>query len=339
MPAILSAVPPVVSVVVPLYQTERYIGEALGSVLAQTYPSFEVIVVDDGSRDRGPEIARAFGERDARVRVATQANRGLAGARNTGIRHARGRYVALLDADDRWSPEKLARHVVELDGNPDIAVSFSASRLVDEAGQPLGPVQRPSRRMFTAADVFCRNPVGNGSAPVIRRTALDQIAFRHPSRGDACWFDESFRQSEDIECWVRIAVQAEGSGHFAYLDEPLTDYRVSAGGLSANVEAQLATWRRFRAKVAGYAPALEADFGDLAEAYQLRYLARRAVQAGDAATAARFATTAVRLAPRIVVEEPVRTLTTLGAAYARWAVPDAAFAAIMRSAARAGLRG
>jgi len=136
---------------------------------------------------------------------------------------------------------------------------------------------------------------------------------------------------------VRLAVS--GAGRLAYVDEPLTDYRISAGGLSANVEAQLATWRRFRAKVAGYAPELEAACGDLAEAYQLRYLARRAVQAGDAATAIRLATAAVRLAPRIVIEEPVRTMTTLAAAVARQAVPDAAFAALVRSAARAGLRG
>ena len=100
---------PTVSVVIPLYQTERYIAETLQSVLAQTLADFEVIVVDDGSSDRGPAIARAVG--DARVRVVRQNNRGLAGARNTGIRNARGRYIALLDADDLWEADKLARHV------------------------------------------------------------------------------------------------------------------------------------------------------------------------------------------------------------------------------------
>lgn len=331
----IAAVPPVVSVVVPLYETERYIAESLASVLAQTFRGFEVIVVDDGSSDGGPAIARATG--DPRVTVVSQANRGLAGARNTGIASARGRYVALLDADDRWAPGKLARHVAHLEADAGVAVSFSASRLIDEAGQPLGPVQRPSRRSMAPVDLLCRNPVGNGSAPLIRRSALDRIAFVDPALGRTCWFDESFRQSEDIECWMRIAVA--GAGRFAYLDEPLTDYRISSRGLSANVAAQLASWRRFRTKVKGYAPAIEAAAGDLAEAYQLRYLARRAVHAGDAGTGLALVLAAVRLAPRIVAEEPVRTLSTLAAAAARGILPDALFQRILRSAARAGVRG
>lgn len=326
---------PVVSVVIPLYQTERFIAEALGSVLGQTFPNYEVIVVDDGSGDAGPAIARGFD--DPRVRVVTQANRGLAGARNTGIAEARGRYVALLDADDRWAPDKLARHVAQLDADLTIAVGFSSSRLVGDDGSFLGLVQRPGRTRFAAADIFCRNPVGNGSAPVLRRSALDAIEFYDATLDRRCWFDESFRQSEDIECWMRIAVAQVG--RFDWIDEPLTDYRVNAGGLSANIAAQHATWRRFRAKVACYAPDIESQWGDLAEAYQLRYLARRAVRSGDGRTALELMLRALRSAPRMVLEEPARTLTTLAAATARGLVPDALFDRIMRSAARdAGAR-
>jgi glycosyltransferase involved in cell wall biosynthesis len=323
---------PNVSVVIPLYQTERYIAEALNSVLAQTFSDFEVIVIDDGSRDRGPEIARSSG--DPRVKVVTQENRGLAGARNSGIAHSSGRYIALLDADDLWSPEKLARHVALLESDPDIAVTFSCSRLVDESGMWLGLVQRPQRQCFEPHDIFCRNPVGNGSAPVIRRSALDAIAFHDPRLDRTCWFDESFRQSEDIECWTRIAVA--GVGRFALVDAPLTDYRVNSGGLSANISAQHATWQRFRAKVADYAPVLERQWGDLAEAYQLRYLARRAVRSGDGWTALVLMTRALRLAPSIVAAEPGRTLTTLGAALVRGLVPDTLFDGLMRNAARLG---
>ena len=132
---------PRVSVVIPLYQTEVYIASALRSVLAQTFRDFEVLVVDDGSRDRGPDIARGTG--DARVRVVVQENRGLAGARNTGIREARGAIVALLDADDLWEPEKLARHVAHLDADVSLDISFSASRLIDDDGNDLGLVQSP----------------------------------------------------------------------------------------------------------------------------------------------------------------------------------------------------
>ena len=130
---------PRVSVVIPLYQTEIYIEQALRSVLAQTFDDFEVLVIDDGSRDRGPEIARSFS--DPRVKVISQENRGLAGARNSGIRLAVGEFVALLDADDLWEPEKLECHVRQLDADATLDVSFSASRLIDEAGDDIGLVQ------------------------------------------------------------------------------------------------------------------------------------------------------------------------------------------------------
>jgi len=314
---------PHVSVVIPLYQTERYIAEALGSVLAQTYADFECLVIDDGSKDRGPDIARAMA--DGRVRVITQQNRGLAGARNTGIREATGDYVAFLDADDRWAPGKLARHVALLDQNPSIGVSFSASRLIDDDGNPIGLTQSPARLDFPASYVFCRNPVGNGSAPVIRKAALDAIAFHDEALGRTCWFDESFRQSEDIECWTRIV--ATTAWQFALVDAELTDYRVNTTGLSANTAKQLETWQRFRAKVKGYAPALEADFGDIAEAYQLRYLARRAVRgSGPDQPALGMMARAIRLSPRILIDEPSRTLVTLAASVAQRLLPRAAFA-------------
>lgn len=320
---------PKVSVVIPLYQTERYIAETLQSVLAQTLADFEVIVVDDGSSDRGPAIARAVG--DARVRVVRQNNRGLAGARNTGIRNARGRYIALLDADDLWEADKLARHVAAMDADPAVGVSFSASRLVDDDGADIGMIQSPAGRVFDAASIFCRNPIGNGSAPVLRREALSAIAYEDERLNRTCWFDESFRQSEDIECWTRIAATTPWTFH--YIDAPLTRYRVNAGGLSANVAPQLATWQRFRAKVAVYAPALNAAHGDRAEGYQLRYLARRAVRSGDAKTASEMIVRALKLAPRMIVEEPVRTLSTVAAALIQRAMPKAVFQTAERCAA------
>ena len=313
---------PNISVIIPLYQTERYIAEALASVLAQTHTAFEVIVVDDGSSDRGPEIARSTG--DPRVRVVTQRNRGLAGARNTGIREARGSILAFLDADDLWQPDKLEAHIALLAREPSTGVSFCASRFINDDGHPIGLIQRPSGTSYKASDVFCRNPVGNGSAPVIRRATLEAIAFYDSNLDRTCWFDESFRQSEDIECWTRIA--ANTSWQFGYIDRPLTDYRVNSTGLSANTVKQMETWQRFRAKVANYAPDLEATFGDRAEAYQLRYLARRAIR-GNAASSPALAMTAraLRIYPRLLVEEPARTLVTLAASLAQQALPMTAF--------------
>ncbi len=308
---------PRVTIVIPLFQTGRYIAEALRSVSGQTFLDFEVLVVDDGSTDNGPDLARGFG--DARIRVISQVNRGLAGARNTGIREARGTYIAFLDADDRWHPEKLARHVALLDARPDVGLSYSASRLIGDDGENLGLTQWPSRATARAADVFSRNPVGNGSAPVLRRAALDQVSFWDVRLGRTCWFDEAFRQSEDIECWTRIV--ATTTWRLALVPFFLTDYRISNTGLSANTVKQLATWRRFRTKVACYAPALERKHGDLAEAFQLRYLARRAVKSGDGVSALNLMHAAFACSADLATHEPVRTAVTYGAALARTAIP------------------
>lgn len=321
---------PRVSVVIPLYQTEMYIEQAIRSVLDQTFTDFEVLVIDDGSSDRGPDIARSFD--DPRINVITQENRGLAGARNSGIRHASCEYVALLDADDLWEPRKLERHVEQLDGDIAIDVSFSASRLIDETGTDIGLVQSPKNHRLELVDFFCRNPVGNGSAPVLRRTALDKIEFYDDALQRNCWFDESFRQSEDIECWLRLA--ADAGCHFAYVDEALTLYRVNSGGLSANVDKQLASWRKFRDKVSTYAPDLVTRHGHRAEAYQLRYLARRAVYSDNRTQAFALTVKAMSRFPRMLVEEPMRSAATLGAAMAKLVLSGALFDRVERAALR-----
>jgi glycosyltransferase involved in cell wall biosynthesis len=321
---------PAVTAVIPLYQTERYIAEALDSVLAQTFQDWEAIVVDDGSHDCGPDIARRYALRDERIRVVRQENRGLAGARNTGIRHARGSFIALLDADDLWMPEKLARHVEHLRTSAEVGVSYAGSRFIDDSGRPMRLSQRPRLDGITAAEILCRNPVGNGSAAVLRREALDDVAFviDAPEGPRICWFDESFRQSEDIEMWVRIA--ATTRWQFAGLTGEETAYRVSTGGLSANVERQLASWYRMRDKLQPLAPALFAAWGSRAEAYQLRYLARRAALSGDGVMSARLVSRALASHPPMIWEEPVRTLQTLALATASTLLPRAAFDELKR---------
>lgn len=318
---------PRVSVVIPLYQTERFIGEALNSVIAQTFRDFEVIVVDDGSKDNGPAIARNTG--DSRIRVVSQANRGLAGARNTGIRNAIGEIIALLDADDIWEPRKLELHVAHLDGNPSADVSFCASKLIDEEREDVGLVQSPITRDFEESDFFCRNPIGNGSVPVLRRAALDRIEFFDNSRGWNCWFNEDFRQSEDVECWMRL--KAVAGCAFAYIEQPLTLYRVNSGGLSANVDAQLASWHKFRDAVAKYAPEVVEDHGRRAEAYQLRFLARRAVRSASRTTALQLMMKSLAVHPGVILEEPMRTISSLAAAAAKVALPGPVFTRLQRS--------
>ena len=302
-----------VSVVMPVYNVEAYVGEAITSVLDQSFTDFELILVDDGGTDRSVEICRSF--TDPRIRLISQTNRGLAGARNTGIAAATGRYIAFLDSDDRWLPEKLALHVIHLDNNPQVGVSFSPSRFIDPHGQPMRLTQSPKLTNITPEDIFCRNPVGNGSAPVIRRTALEKVAFFQAADPDRiCYFDETLRQSEDIEMWLRLALV--GGEMFAGIPPALTEYRVGGGGLSSQVVRQYQCWEGVVIRLAGYAPDFAVQHVDRARAYQLRYLARRAVQLGDHGLALALMREALASSLKPLVEEPGRTLITLGAALA-----------------------
>ena len=321
---------PAFTIVIPLYNAERYISQAIDSVLAQTFADFEVVVVDDASTDGGPAIVRSYINEDSRIRMVRQKNRGLAGARNTGIRNARGRFIALLDADDAFLPEKLQRHYAHLRQNPEIGVSYAPSLFMNDDGDVMSVSQRPRLDAVDADYVFCRNPVGNGSAAVLRREALDDIVFDIDAlEGNRpCWFDETFRQSEDIECWTRIA--ATTTWKFGGIAEPLTLYRVNTNGLSAKVDKQYETWCRFRDKMARIAPDLVARSGKRSEAYQLRYLARRAAIGGDGWQALGLVARSLHLHPMMLVEETGRTLVTAGFSTVSALCPPRYFAALKR---------
>lgn len=299
------------SIIVPAFNVERTLPETLAALCAQTFGDFEIVIVDDGSTDATPRIANSFCS-DPRVRVVHQTNRGLAGARNSGIAAARGSYIGFCDADDLWELGKLAAHVAHLDARTEVGLSFSGASLISETGTLTGHAQRPRLTGITAAHVFKRNPVGNGSSPVFRRAALDAIAYRPAGETQRdWWFDETFRQSEDIECWLRLALSSDWQ--IEGVPGLLTRYRISAGGLSAATDRQLASWERMVAKLQPLAPAFFATHAPAARAYQLRYLARRAVSDLDSATARTLIRRSLTTSLRPVVEEPVKTGVTLAA--------------------------
>jgi glycosyltransferase involved in cell wall biosynthesis len=139
---------PLISCIVPVFNGERFLGEALDSILAQTHRPREIIVVDDGSTDRTPEVAALY---RGRITYVRQANRGSAAAKNRGLGLARGQLVAFLDADDRWHPEKLARQRRRLLAHPDLSLCFTRFQnfwmpeLADEAKRYQdGPLSAPS---------------------------------------------------------------------------------------------------------------------------------------------------------------------------------------------------
>jgi glycosyltransferase involved in cell wall biosynthesis len=307
-----------VSVIIPVYKAEKFVAETLRSLLNQTYSNFEAIVVDDGSPDRSIEVCRQFD--DPRIWIIQQANRGLPGARNTGIRQAQGDYVAFLDADDLWLPRKLEKHVKHLNQSPQVGVSFSYSAFINEKSKYTGLYQVPRKiKGMTPAYVLCRNPVGNGSSAVLRRETLEDIVSYDWVLGkqEAYYFDEQLRfekaDATDLECWTRIATttnwQLEG------IPEALTLYRINSGGLSANAMIQYRAIEKVIAKLCAIAPEALGPYEQLAKAYYMRYVARRAVTLRDGDLAVKMINQSLQQDWRILLEEPSRTLLTLAAAY------------------------
>ncbi len=208
---------PTVSVIIPAYDAARWLREAIVSVLNQNFQDFEIVVVDDGSTDDTRQIVESF--TDSRLRYIYQPNRGLSAARNTGIRAALGRYIALLDADDVFKPDKLAKQVAILEGEPNIGLVLCGYELIDESGRVLRE-EKPYLRVpeVDLRTVLFWNPL-LPSTLLIRRVWLDRVGM----------FDESLRRYEDWDFAVRIAF---AGCQMRWVRETLLGYRRHQANMS-----------------------------------------------------------------------------------------------------------
>jgi glycosyltransferase involved in cell wall biosynthesis len=212
---------PAVSVIMPAYNVEGYVADAIRSVLAQTFPDFEIVVVDDGSTDRTADEVSRVAAGDPRVRLVRQANRGLAGARNTALRMARGELFALLDSDDLWEPDFLADQIAILRTRPDVHVVTGNGWML--GGAEHGELARPCPDARPAPDLA--SILGDERAvfimSVFRRTVYEIVGC----------FDEGLRTNEDYDFWLRAAICG---CRFARNDRPLGHYRIRTDSLSAS---------------------------------------------------------------------------------------------------------
>jgi glycosyltransferase involved in cell wall biosynthesis len=207
------------TVIIPVYNGERFIRRALDSVLNQTEPPAQIIVVDDGSKDPTREIVTT--EYSGRVTLVCQTNGGPAKARNAGLRLATGEFVAFLDADDFWEPLKLATQVKTLEKHPDAVGNYTGLRLVDDAGVFLRDSLPVDVATMRSSLRWC-NPGVPPSSVLLRRSVLDKVGG----------FNERQLGSEDWDLWFRLVE----SGSFCVCSDPLTDYRMSSSGLSGNAD-------------------------------------------------------------------------------------------------------
>lgn len=302
-----------VSVIIPVYGVENYIAAAVNSVLQQTYTNFELIIVDNGSPDRSIEICQTF--HDPRIKIIRQENRGPSGSRNTGLRHATGDYIAFLDGDDIWLPDKLAKHIQHLRNNPHVGISFCYSAFIDSHSNSLGLYMTPKLTDITPGYVLCRCPMSNGSVSVYRRQVFAEIAFQDNLRGysEVCYFNERMRNLEDVECWTRMALQT--TWEIEGIPETLTLYRLNDQGSSANVRQQLEHVDKLVEQLQSYAPEFITEWEKPFRANQLRFLARRMVSLGQGRMAVKLINQALAMHPCLLQEELKRTLVTVAAAY------------------------
>jgi glycosyltransferase involved in cell wall biosynthesis len=206
---------PAVSVIIPTYNTARFLVQAIDSVLAQSLRDFEIIVVDDGSTDDTRSILRRYGDA---IRTVHQANLGVSAARNAGIAASRGRLVAFLDADDVWSPVKLDRQFSGLAASPGYRACYTALEVVDSDLRTVG-VNWSIRRGSTLEDLLLSgNVVGTPSSVICDRELL----------AGGGGFDPALSYSADWDLWVRLSAHTE----FLYLHEPLVKYRQHEGAMS-----------------------------------------------------------------------------------------------------------
>jgi glycosyltransferase involved in cell wall biosynthesis len=219
---------PTFTVVMPAYNAEATIGSSISSLMNQTYSSFELIVVDDGSTDRTAEVVRPF-EEDGRVWMLRQRNSGLAASRNEAISRGRGRLISMLDSDDLWLPTYLATMKAGLDADPKASFGYTDAWIIEDSTKRVHKAtamanQEPPEKPPWDPELFLRELLQRNfvfTAVTVRRSALDEVGP----------FDLRLRAAEDYELWLRLAARSHRA-----IRPPGTHavYRIRAGSLSRN---------------------------------------------------------------------------------------------------------
>ncbi|MEH2349205.1 MAG: glycosyltransferase [Nostoc sp.] len=232
----MQAFKPTVSVIIPTYQRGDIVSQAINSVLAQTYRDYEIIVINDGSQDNTPQVLAEFSE-NHHITVIHQANQGVSAARNAGICSARGKYIAFLDDDDLWEPQKLEKQISVLEANPHLGLIYSDSLFFSEQkglSKKSYNTAFPTPNLQVVFTLFRYNYIPILTV-VVRRDCLEQVGL----------FDETVAPCEDYDLWLRLIQKFP----IYFLNEPLARYRRSSNSLSKNTEKFLISYLRVKEKV------------------------------------------------------------------------------------------
>ncbi len=210
---------PLVSVIIATYNRARIISQAIESVLGQTFGDYEIIVVDDGGNDGTEDLLRNRFTGKL-VYIRKEKNEGLSAARNTGIETARGRFIALLDDDDCWLPEKLELQIGLIEKKPSLGLVYCNSLKVNEHDKVLGEL-RGTKRGNIFNDLLSSNCLGPPSGVLLAKAVFKRSGY----------FDESLTALEDWDLWIRVAQLYE----IDFVDRPLVRYRMHSGNMSSDI--------------------------------------------------------------------------------------------------------
>jgi glycosyltransferase involved in cell wall biosynthesis len=206
------------SVLMPVYNAERYVGEAVESILGQTFDDFEFVVVDDGSTDRSHEILEGYATRDSRITLISRPNTGYLRALNEGLALCQGEYVARMDADDVALANRFERQIAFLDAHPECVMVGCALLRIDADGDPLCEERLPeSHDQIEARLLRAEGAIGHPAAVIRRQALVDVGGYREPYYG-----------AEDHDLWLRLAER----GKLANLPNALLKCRVHAGNFT-----------------------------------------------------------------------------------------------------------
>jgi glycosyltransferase involved in cell wall biosynthesis len=219
-----------VSVIVPAYNDAATVERTISSILKQTYSDLEVLVVDDGSTDETATLVSRMADLDPRIRLLRKANGGLVSARNYGIAHASGEFIAPIDADDLWHPQKIAKQVAVMrDRGDHVGLVYCWSRAIDAHDRVLWDVTPCSLRGNVYAALLIRNFLPSG-APLVRKRCVEAIGGY-----DATLLSRGVNCCEDLKFNLDIAERFD----FDLVPEFLFSYRVRAGSMSTDIDAML----------------------------------------------------------------------------------------------------
>lgn len=222
---------PKVSVIIPTYNRANLVKRSIKSVLDQTYQNFELIVIDDNSLDDTVNVVNAF--KDSRIQyICHKINRGAPAARNTGINKSRGEFIAFLDDDDEWLPEKLEIQLEYLNHRPNVGLIYAGFEVVDKDKNKIHRIY-PKERGNTFPRILHSNFIGSPTA-IVRRECFESVGI----------FDESFKSSQDWDMWIRIAQKYDVD----YVPNILARYNISGNRISTNMNSVISGHTQILAK-------------------------------------------------------------------------------------------